>query len=89
MRWARTSNSTQEDKQWRSNVSPIEVEGVLMAHPAVCDAAVIGIPDAFLGQRIVGLVKLADNADKSALANISPIRGRGLLTTRPRNGWRS
>ncbi|MDB5607131.1 MAG: hypothetical protein JWP25_4031 [Bradyrhizobium sp.] len=53
-----------------SNISPIEVEGVLMAHPAVCDAAVIGIPDAILGQRVVGLVKLADDADKSALADI-------------------
>jgi long-chain acyl-CoA synthetase len=46
------------------------VESVLTAHPAVCDAAVIGIPDAILGQRVVGLVKLADNSSKSALDDI-------------------
>jgi acyl-CoA synthetase (AMP-forming)/AMP-acid ligase II len=53
-----------------SNISPIEVEHVLMAHPAVCDAAVIGIPDVVLGQRVVGLVRLADSADKSMLDDI-------------------
>jgi acyl-CoA synthetase (AMP-forming)/AMP-acid ligase II len=53
-----------------SNISPIEVERVLMAHPAVCDAAVIGIPDATLGQRVVGLVRLADSSGKSVLDNI-------------------
>jgi long-chain acyl-CoA synthetase len=53
-----------------SNISPIEVERVLMTHPAVCDAAVIGIPDAILGQRVVGLVKLADNSGKSVLDEI-------------------
>jgi len=53
-----------------SNVSPIEVERVLMAHPAVCDAAVIGIPDVILGQRVVGLVRLADNSGKSVLDDI-------------------
>ena len=53
-----------------SNVSPIEVERVLLTHPAVCDAAVIGIPDEILGQRVVGVVKLADNSSKSALGDI-------------------
>ncbi|WP_395680292.1 class I adenylate-forming enzyme family protein [Inquilinus sp.] len=42
------------------NVSPVEVELVLMSHPAVRDAAVIGIPDAVLGQRVRALVQLAD-----------------------------
>jgi long-chain acyl-CoA synthetase len=53
-----------------SNISPIEVEGVLIAHPAVRDAAVVGIPDVILGQRVVGLVKLADNSGESALDDI-------------------
>ena len=53
-----------------SNISPIEVEGVLMAHPAVRDAAVLGIPDATLGQRVVGLVRLTENSGNSALADI-------------------
>jgi fatty acid CoA ligase FadD36 len=33
-----------------------EVEGALLAHPAVREAAVIGVPDADLGQRIVAFV---------------------------------
>jgi long-chain acyl-CoA synthetase len=53
-----------------SNISPIEVERVLMAHPAVRDAAVVGIPDATLGQRVVGLVMLADGSDRSVLDSI-------------------
>jgi long-chain acyl-CoA synthetase len=53
-----------------SNISPIEVERVLIAHPSVCDAAVIGIPDAVLGQRVVGLVKLTDRSGDSPLEDI-------------------
>jgi long-chain acyl-CoA synthetase len=36
----------------------VEVERILTAHPAVRDAAVIGIPDAELGQRVEGFVQL-------------------------------
>jgi long-chain acyl-CoA synthetase len=44
-----------------SNISPVEVERVLMAHPAVRDAAVVGVPDPDLDQRVAGFVQLADS----------------------------
>jgi len=38
------------------NVSPIEIEEVLMQHPAVAEAGVIGIPDAVYGEEIKAFV---------------------------------
>jgi long-chain acyl-CoA synthetase len=45
-----------------SNISPVEVERVLMAHPAVRDAAVVGVPDPVLGERVAGVVQLSEYA---------------------------
>jgi long-chain acyl-CoA synthetase len=42
-----------------SNIWPAEIERVLLDHPAVTDAAVVGVPDADLGERVVGFVCLA------------------------------
>jgi acyl-CoA synthetase (AMP-forming)/AMP-acid ligase II len=54
-----------------SNISPVEVEHVLKAHPAVRDAAVLGVPDAVLGERVVALVQLlAGNAGHTTLDDI-------------------
>jgi acyl-CoA synthetase (AMP-forming)/AMP-acid ligase II len=39
-----------------SNISPLEVEAVLAAHPAVQMVAVAGVPDARLGQRVAAFV---------------------------------
>ena len=42
-----------------TNISPVEVEEALVAcHPAVEQAAVVGVPDIVLGQRVYGFVKL-------------------------------
>jgi len=45
-----------------ANVYPAEVEGVLHEHPAVADVAVIGLPDADLGQRVHAVVQLHPGA---------------------------
>ncbi len=42
------------------NVYPAEVEAVLLAHPAVVEAGVTGIPDEEWGQTVVATVHLAD-----------------------------
>ncbi len=44
------------------NVYPAEVEGVIGAHPGVAEVAVVGAPDARLGQRVLAYVVAADRA---------------------------
>jgi len=45
-------------------VYPREVEEVLFEHPAVKDAAVIGIPDSFTGEAVKAFVVLKDSAKR-------------------------
>ncbi|MBV9878153.1 MAG: acyl--CoA ligase [Verrucomicrobia bacterium] len=52
-----------------SNISPVEVEQVLTSHPAVQDAAVIGVPDPELGERVAGLIQLRCNDPQSSVLN--------------------
>jgi long-chain acyl-CoA synthetase len=44
------------------NVYPSEVEGVLYTHPAVIEAAVIGVPDAYRGEAVKACVVLKSGA---------------------------
>lgn len=49
------------------NISSIEVEGVLHGHPAVSDAAVIGVPDDRWGERPVAYVVVTHEVSSEAL----------------------
>jgi acyl-CoA synthetase (AMP-forming)/AMP-acid ligase II len=53
-----------------SNISPVEVEQVLLSHPLVDDAAVFGLPDPVLGQRVAAVVQLSSGAGHAALGAI-------------------
>jgi long-chain acyl-CoA synthetase len=45
------------------NIYPQEAENILVTHPKVMDAAVFGIPDDEMGQRVKGVVQTVDPAD--------------------------
>ena len=48
------------------NVYPREIEEVLYTHPAVAEAAVVGIPNALLGQEVKAFVELKPGMSASA-----------------------
>lgn len=58
------------------NVYSIEVEAVLLQHPAVAETAVIGMPDAVYGEAVHGVVVLHPNATADAAALQNFCRGR-------------
>lgn len=44
------------------NISPKQIEGVLSLHPAVMEAAVVGIPDTIYGEEVAAAVSLRNGA---------------------------
>lgn len=49
------------------SVSPVEVEQLLAAHPAVADAHVVGVPDAIRGELMVAFVVASDDVGEAEL----------------------
>ena len=49
-----------------ANVYPAEVESVILQHPQVADAAVIGLPDPEMGKTVVAVVELRPGASTTA-----------------------
>ncbi|MGC4986466.1 class I adenylate-forming enzyme family protein [Streptomyces sp. DT193] len=61
------------------NISAKEIEDLLHRHPAVGDAAVIGLPDAERGERVCVVVEQPPGAPELTLAAVtSYLRGEGL-----------
>lgn len=59
-----------------SNISPLEVEDSLRSLPDVIDAAVFGVPDQRLGERVAALVELDPASPISAADVLRQVRGR-------------
>ncbi|MGI9360679.1 MAG: AMP-binding enzyme, partial [Parasphingorhabdus sp.] len=45
------------------NIYPQEIENLLVSHPKIADAAVIGAPDDDMGERVVAVIQPVDMAD--------------------------
>jgi fatty-acyl-CoA synthase len=45
------------------NIYPQETENLLVTHPKVLDAAVFGVPDDEMGQRVMAVLQTVDPAD--------------------------
>ena len=67
------------------NVYPREVEDVLFRHPAVADAAVIGVPDAQWGEGVKAIVVLKKGASASEAELIEHARTALASYKRPRS----
>ncbi|MCZ0994834.1 hypothetical protein O1L44_19285 [Streptomyces noursei] len=68
------------------NISAQEIEDLVHTHPAVAEAAVIGLPDRERGERVCAVVALAGSADgaeapRLTLADLTAhLRAAGLMT---------
>jgi acyl-CoA synthetase (AMP-forming)/AMP-acid ligase II len=47
------------------NISPVEVDNVMMRHPKVYEAAAVGVPDGIYGEEIVAYVVVRDGSTMS------------------------
>ena len=59
------------------NIYPAEIEAVLLTHPDVADAGVIGVPDSDLGQSVHAVIEAKAGVDGDGLIEKSSCIHRG------------
>jgi fatty acid CoA ligase FadD36 len=90
--WFRTGDVARQDEQgrWRIvgrastdliksggyRIGAGEVEDALLSHPSVQEAAVLGVPDDDLGQRIVAFVVAHDVAETELISHVASMLAR-------------
>ena len=84
-------------KSAAENIYPIEVENCLKAHPAVADAAVIGVPDPAWGQNVLAVVVLKEGEQateedlvahcREKIASYKKPKTVAFVDALPRQGW--
>ena len=64
------------------NISPAELEGLIGGHPKVAEVAVIGYPDAVLGERVCAVVVTVDDAELDLDELVAYLRERRIATVK-------
>ena len=69
------------------NIYPREIEEVLYEHPAVAEAAVIGVPDARFGEQVAACVALKPGATATAAELSQFVKSKVAAYKYPRQIW--
>ena len=75
-------------KRGGENVHPVEVEDVLIEHPAVREVAVTGVPDPELGQSVRAFVVLDADAEEPDPEELRAFARRELAAFKVPTSWR-
>ena len=62
------------------NIAAKEIEDLLLEHPAVSEAAVFGLPDERLGERVCAIVSVRDGAAFDETVMLEHLRAAGIAT---------
>jgi fatty-acyl-CoA synthase len=71
------------------NIYPREIEDLLHTEPAIAEAAVVGVPDGYWGEKVVAVVRLARDAEPDVAGWLGGLRGRLSGQKTPKQWYRT